>query len=133
MSWEIDLWGANRRSLEAAQAQWLASEENRESIKVSLIGEIATAYFELLDIDNRLEISRNTVAIREESLRIAGLRKKGGVISGLEVQQAEVELASAKIILPNLLHSRLLKENQLSILLGLAPGDIERRNKGVMS
>jgi len=126
LSWEIDLWGANRRSVEAAEALWYASEESRQALAVSLIGEIANAYFELLDIDNRLEISDRTVTLREEAVRIAKLRKKGGVISELEVQQAEVELFSAKITLPSLRRSRFLKENQLSILLGRAPGDIER-------
>jgi NodT family efflux transporter outer membrane factor (OMF) lipoprotein len=105
----------------------MATEESRQAISVSLIGEIAAAYFELLDIDNRLKISERTVASREESIRIARLRKKGGVISKLEVQQAEVELASAKVTLPFLHKNRLIKENYLSILIGQAPGDIERR------
>jgi NodT family efflux transporter outer membrane factor (OMF) lipoprotein len=127
LSWEIDLWGRNRRSMEASEAQWMATEESRQAISVFLIGEIAAAYFELLDIDNRLKISERTVASREESIRIARLRKKGGVISKLEVQQAEVELASAKVTLPFLHKNRLIKENYLSILIGQAPGDIERR------
>ncbi len=126
LSWEIDLWGANRRATEAAEAQWLASKENREALAVSLIGEIATAYFDLLDIDNRIEISENTVLLREESLKISKLRRKGGVISELEVRQSAVEVAKAKAILPGLRRNRLLKENQLSVLLGQAPGDIDR-------
>jgi multidrug efflux system outer membrane protein len=126
VSWEIDLWGANRRSTEAAEAQWQAVLESREALEVSLIGEIATAYFDLLDIDNRLEISELTVETRSESLRIARLRKKGGVISELEVQQAELELAKAESTMPSLRRNRLVKENQLCLLLGRAPGQIER-------
>ena len=126
VSWEIDLWGQKRRSVESAEADWRALEFDRQAITVSLVGEIATAYFKLLDIDNRLAISKDTVETRQESVRIARLRKEGGVISKLEVTQAEVELATAKVTIPTLLHSQTVTENQLSILLGMPPGDIER-------
>ena len=126
VSWEIDLWGQKRRSVEAAGADWRALELDRQALTISLIGEIAAAYFKLLDIDNRLTISERTVSTRKESVRIAKLRKEGGVISKLEVQQAEVELATAKVTIPILLNDRTTTENQLSILLGMPPGDIER-------
>ena len=126
VSWEIDLWGQQRRSVEAAEADWQAIELDRQALTISLIGEIAAAYFRLLDIDNRLAISQDTVDTREESVRIAKLRKEGGVISKLEVTQAEVELATAKVTIPILLNGRTITENQLSILLGMPPGDIER-------
>jgi len=127
VSWEIDLWGQKRRSVEAAEADWQAIELDRQALTISLIGEIAAAYFRLLDIDNRLAISQDTVNTREESVRIAKLRKEGGVISKLEVTQAEVELATAKVTIPILLNGRTITENQISILLGMPPGDIERR------
>ena len=131
LSWEIDLWGKVRRTIEASEARWLATVEERQALRVSLIGQIASVYFELLDIDNRLAISESTVASREEGVHFERLRKDQGVVSELEVQQAEVELASAKARLPLLKRNRLLKENQLSILLGRAPGSIDRdRNLG---
>jgi multidrug efflux system outer membrane protein len=96
-------------------------------MRVSLIAEIAVAYAELLDIDERTRITERTLASREESVRLAKARKQGGVISELEVQQAEVELGSAKTSLPVLYRLRHLKEDQLSILIGQPPGAIERR------
>jgi NodT family efflux transporter outer membrane factor (OMF) lipoprotein len=126
LSWELDLWGEIRRSVEAAKAEWLASEANREAREVSLIGEIATAYFELLDISDRLKISERTVSLRKEALRIAQLRRKAGVISDLEVRQAEVELHSTRVVIPSLRAQRRVKENQLRVLLGQVPGDIRQ-------
>lgn len=126
LSWEIDLWGKHHRGVESSEANMKATAFNRQAITVSLIAEIASTYTKLQDTDNRLEISERTVATRQESVRIARLRKKGGVISKLEVQQAEVELASAKTIIPLLINNQMVQENQLNILLGMPPGSISR-------
>ncbi|MCH1930959.1 efflux transporter outer membrane subunit [Shewanella sp. A25] len=118
LSWEIDLWGENRRASEAAEADYLSEVEKLRLTYVSLISDIASRYYEWLDIEQRFSISSNTVALRQKELEIAKLRHANGVISGLDVRQAEVELQSTKVTLPRLDYERQFKINQLHILLG---------------
>ena len=77
-SWEPDFWGKYKRASEAARADILASEWGRRAILTSLIGQVAAGYFNLRALDSELEISRRTVATREESLRLTEVRERGG-------------------------------------------------------
>ena len=88
-SWEIDLWGRVRRLNEAARAQFLASQEARRGVRLSLIAELAQDYFQLLELDAELEIARRTTNSFGESLRIFNQRLGGGVASKLETDRAE--------------------------------------------
>jgi len=124
--WEIDLWGRLRRATEAARASLLASEEARNGIRLTLEADVARTYFELRDLDSRLEITLGTVTSRRESLEIARLRFEGGLTAQLEVRQAETELAAAEALVPGLEQQRFEKENELSILLGRDPGPVAR-------
>ncbi|WP_349627959.1 efflux transporter outer membrane subunit [Shewanella sp. 10B] len=118
VSWELDLWGANRRASEAAMADYLSEVEKLRLTYVSLISDIASRYYEWLDIEQRYSVSIDTVGLRQKELNIAKLRHANGVISGLDVRQAEVELQSTKVTLPTLDYERKYKINQLHILLG---------------
>ncbi|WP_076537221.1 efflux transporter outer membrane subunit [Shewanella sp. UCD-KL21] len=118
VSWELDLWGANRRRSEAEFANFLSSQEALNLATVSLISDVASCYYEWLDIEQRYQISLNTVELRKKERDLARLRKKNGVISGLQVRQAEVEYQSARVTLPDLDYERSEKANQLRILLG---------------
>ncbi len=118
VSWELDIWGANRRRSEAEYANFLSAQESLNLATISLISDVASRYYEWLDIEQRYQISVNTVALRKKELDLARLRKENGVISGLEVRQAEVEYQSAKVTLPDLDFERGEKANQLRILLG---------------
>ncbi len=118
VSWELDIWGANRRRSEAEYAKFMSAQESLNLATVSLISDVASRYYEWLDIEQRYKISTNTVALRKKELDIARLRKQNGVISGLEVRQAEVEYQNAKVTLPALDFQRSEKQNQLKILLG---------------
>ncbi|RTR33447.1 efflux transporter outer membrane subunit [Shewanella atlantica] len=118
VSWELDIWGANRRRSEAEYANFLSAQESLNLATISLISDVASRYYEWLDIEQRYQISTNTVALRKKELDLARLRKENGVISGLEVRQAEVEYQSAKVTLPDLDFERGEKANQLRILLG---------------
>lgn len=118
VSWELDLWGANRRASEAAMADYLSEVEKLRLTYVSLISDIASRYYEWLDIEQRYSVSIDTVGLRQKELDIAKLRHANGVISGLDVRQAEVELQSTKVTLPTLDYERKYKINQLHILLG---------------
>jgi multidrug efflux system outer membrane protein len=126
VSFEIDLWGRLRRASEAARADLLAVEENRRTVILSLVSAVATAYVNLLDLDRQLEISRSTLRARTESLRIFGLRFKGGTISEMELQQVRSEYEVAVAAIPALEKQIAQQENNLSVLLGRNPGPLAR-------
>jgi len=125
-SWEIDVWGGIRRSNEAAVAQLLATEEGRRGVLLSLVSDVAQAYFELIELDARLQIARETTATYEGIYRIFKDRLEFGVESELEVSRAEGALSSAAATIPELLSQIAAKENQISTLLGKNPGAIPR-------
>jgi multidrug efflux system outer membrane protein len=124
--WEVDLWGRVRRLNESARAQWLASEEARRGVRLSLLSDVATAYFELRELDEELEIARRTTNSFAESLRIFSRRLEGGTASALEAARAEAALDDAAASLPAIRNRISSTENQLCILLGRAPGPIAR-------
>jgi multidrug efflux system outer membrane protein len=131
-SWEIDLWGRLRRLNEAAQAQYLASQEARRDVRISLISQVAQGYFQLLALDQELEIARRTTNSFAESLKIFGERMQGGVVSKLETASAEALLDSTAATVPELERQIALQENQISVLLGQNPGPIIRNHKLLM-
>ncbi len=124
--WEVDLWGRVRRLNESARAQFLASEEARRGIRLSLLSDVATAYFELLELDQELEIAGRTTNSFAESLRIFSQRVEGGTASALESSRAEAALDDAAAAVPAIRQRISATENQLCVLLGRNPGSIER-------
>lgn len=126
LSFEVDLWGRLRRATEAARATLLASEENRKAVVTTLVSEVATAYFNLLDLDLELEIAKRTLNTRQESLRLIQVRQQGGVATMLDVRQAEQLVYSASRTISDT--ERLIEqtENQISLLLGKNPGAVAR-------
>jgi len=125
-SWELDLWGRVRRSTEAAKAQFIASEEGRRGVILSLVGNVATAYINLRALDRQLEISQNTAKSRGDSYLLFKERFAGGVISELELSQNRSQYEEALASIPGLEKAVTLQENGLSILLGRNPGPIAR-------
>jgi outer membrane protein, multidrug efflux system len=125
-SWEIDVWGGIRRANEAAIAQLLATEEGRRGVLLSLVSEVAQAYFELIELDARLDIARKTTAAYEGIYRIFKDRLEFGVGSEMETSRAEGALAAAAATIPELRSQIAAKENQLSTLLGRNPSAIPR-------
>lgn len=126
VGWEIDLFGRLRRATEASRADLLASEESRRGVALSLAATVANSYISLRDLDGELDIARQTLKTREESLRIFDLRYKGGVVSEMEVAQVRSEMEAARIAVTNLELSVAQQENALSALLGRLPGPIAR-------
>jgi outer membrane protein, multidrug efflux system len=126
LSWEIDFWGKFRRATESAQAQLLASEYSLRTIQLSLISEVASTYYLLLDYHQRLEISKKTLVSRLKSLDIIQQRFIEGIIPELDLNQAEVQKEIAASSIP--LFERLIAEteNALRILLGKLPGGIKQ-------
>ena len=126
LSWEADLWGNLRWAKRRALAEYLASVEGARAMRMTLIAQVATAYFELVALDQELDIVRRTVAAREESLAQAQLRFEGGVTSEIPYQQAKVELARSAAMIPDLETEITQKENEISLLAGGYPSVVER-------
>jgi outer membrane protein, multidrug efflux system len=124
--WEVDLWGRVRRLNESARAQFLASEEARHGIRLSLLSDVASDYFRLLELDQALEIARSATNSFDESLRIFMQRAEGGTASDLESSRAEAALADAMAAIPSLQSQVSEAENELCLLLGRNPGPISR-------
>ena len=124
LSWELDIWGFNRRRAEVAAAALESAEWSVYARQVSLIGAIAAAYFNLVAVNEQIALTNSTITTRVQALRIQELRNQSGVISGLEVAQAKVSLAEAEQQMPTLMNARLVFENQLRRLLGEAPAAV---------
>ena len=123
---ELDLFGRLRRSTEAARAQLLSAEENRRSITISLVSNVASSYMILRDLDAQLQIAERTREVREESLEIIQARFDRGTVPRLDVNQAAIELAVASAAVSPAERAVAQTENNLSILLGRNPGNIPR-------
>lgn len=126
LNFEIDIWGRLRKQTAAARADLLATEEARRFVVTTLISDVATAYFSLREFDYELEISRRTLASRQESLRLIQLRQQRGVATMLDVRQAEELVYNATEVIPALEQSIQQTENFLSFLTGRNPSAIER-------
>jgi len=125
LSWEIDFWGKYRRSTEAAISELMASEYSLRTVQISLISEVVSTYFLLLDYHQRLKISRQTLESRLISLDIIQKRFDKGIIPEIDLNQAQIQKEIAAGAIP--LFQRLIAntENALSILMGKFPGEIK--------
>ncbi len=126
LSWELDFWGRLRRLSESARAEYLATEEGRRGVLVSLIGDVMDGYFLLRERDLELEIARQTRDIARDNLRLVELRHTRGAATGLDVHQAEQFLYTATAQIASARRDIEQTENALSLLAGRAPGEIAR-------
>jgi multidrug efflux system outer membrane protein len=125
-AWELDLWGRIRRSSEAARAQYLASDEARRGVTITLVSDVASAYLQLLQLDQELAIQQSATNAYADSYRIFDERRTGGVASDLETDRAAAAWENAAAILPQLELQIATTENQLNVLLGRSPGPVAR-------
>jgi multidrug efflux system outer membrane protein len=126
VSWELDLWGRLRRLNEAARAQYLGAQEQRRGVYLATVAQVAQAYFELRELDARLDIARSTTAAFQETHDLFKRRLTGGTASALETTRAEAALASASAFIPNLERQIQAQENLLCFLVGRSPGPVGR-------
>ncbi len=125
-AYEVDLWGRIRRANEAARASLLATIEAQNTVRQTLVAQVATAYLDLLELDLELLIAQNTYGVRTNSLSLTRSRQEGGVASIQDVHQARILVYTAEAAIADT-HRRIeQQENLLSILLGRNPGHIER-------
>jgi multidrug efflux system outer membrane protein len=129
VAWEADVWGRIRRTNEAARAQYLATEEARRGVMLTLVSDVAQAYFELLDLDLQLNIAQDTTTSFSQTLDLFTRRLEGGVASKLDTSRADGARATAAASIPELERQIVLKENEISVLLGNNPGPVTHSAK----
>ena len=116
--WELDFWGKYRRATEAARADLLATEWGQRAVMTTLVSNVATAYFQLRELDLELEVSKQALTSRQESLRLAKVRATGGVSSMIDVHQSEQLVYEAGGSIPDLERRITQQENLISTLIG---------------
>ncbi|MEO6723794.1 MAG: efflux transporter outer membrane subunit [Blastocatellia bacterium] len=126
LSFELDIWGRLRRATEAARADLLATEENRKAVITTLVGDVSTSYFTLLELDTELEIAKRTLDSRRDSLRLINVREQGGVATMLDVRQAEQLVYTATQTIADTERRMEQTENLISLLLGKNPAEVAR-------
>ena len=125
-SWNLDFWGRYRRATEAARATLLANEWAQREVRATLVANLATAYFQLRELDLELEISQRTFNSRTQSLQLTKTLEQHGINSLLDVRQSEQLVYTAATEIPDFQRQITQQENAISILLGNNPGDVPR-------
>lgn len=125
-SWEIDLWGKLKNSKKAAVARYLSSIEGRNLVLTELITEIASAYHELLSLDQNLKIINETITLQENALEIVKVQKEAAVVNELAVKQFEAQLLNIKGMRYETLQQIAETENRINFLTGRYPETVER-------
>lgn len=126
LSWELDLWGNLRWARSASVAEYLQSVEGQRALKMTIVAEVAQAYYELVALDTELDIVKQTLKAREEGVRLARIRFAGGLTSETAYRQSQVELARTATLVPDLERKISLKENDIAFLAGEYPNRIVR-------
>jgi multidrug efflux system outer membrane protein len=121
VSYEVDLWGKLRAGTTAARADLLATEGARDTVRLALVAQVVRSYFTLNALDARVDLTRRTIALREDALRLQQRRNVNGLISDFELRQLEAEAASVRAQLPPLERDRDTEEAALAVLLGRTP------------
>ena len=132
-TWELDMWGRFRRSIEATDAELLASVASYDDVLVSLIAEVARNYTLLRTLEGQLAVARENVAIQQRSFDIADAKFKGGTVTELDSAQAASLLHSTEAQIPALESSIRQTQNTLCILLGIPPQDLQPMLGGARS
>jgi multidrug efflux system outer membrane protein len=126
VTFQLDLFGRLRRATEAARAQLLATEEAQRVVMLTLVSDVASDYFTLLQLDLQLQITRDTVKTQEDSVKLTSYRLEHGVATKLDVLQAQQVLDTANAQIPDLERQIGQEEDAISILLGNYPQDVVR-------
>ncbi|HUL70276.1 MAG TPA: efflux transporter outer membrane subunit [Gemmatimonadales bacterium] len=126
LNWELDLWGRVRRQSEQANAAYMATEEARRGVLISLVSDVAQTYFELMQLDAQVAATRANMEALQRAHDLFKAKLEGGAASRLEVSRALGQLASVSAQLPELQRQIVAKENQINLLVGRPPGPVTR-------
>jgi outer membrane protein, multidrug efflux system len=125
-AFQLDFFGRLRRATEASRAQLLATEEGQRTVTLTLVSEVASSYFTLLQLDLELQITKDTVETQQGSVKLTSLRLDHGVATKLDVLQAQQVLDTANAQIPDLERQIGQTEDAISILLGNYPAPVAR-------
>lgn len=123
-AFELDFWGRVKNLTEAARAGFLATAEAREAFRLSLIADVANAYFTLQEFEERSILARATLDSRAESRRLIAKRREVGLAGDLDFLTADAAYESARAEVANLERSRAVAANALTLLVGTAPQNL---------
>jgi multidrug efflux system outer membrane protein len=123
-AWTPDFWGLYRRQTEAARAQLLGQVWAQRAVRLTLVQQVATLYFQLRALDRQLDITQQTIKVRQDSLNLTKTLESGGSVPLSDVRQAEQLLYTATSQVPQLEEQIQQSENSLSFLLGQDPGPV---------
>lgn len=126
LGWEADIWGKIRSNKRAANASYLQSIAANQAVKTQLISSIASTYYQLLAVDAQIKLAEETLINRNESIEVIVALKDAGNVNEVGVKQTEAQKYATEIIIADLKQSVIVLENTMSVLLGQAPGKIER-------
>ena len=129
--WEVDIFGAGRRALDASTADLEATEAGLHDAQVSLAAELAVNYVEVRSLQARIGIARENLALQTETRQIAGWRHQAGLVSGLDYDQARASEAQTQAQIPALESSLAEAKNRIAVLLGSAPGSVDEKLSAV--
>ncbi len=125
--WEADIWGGNRRAIEAAKADIMTEEANLESVKVSLAGELAQTYVQMRTYQERIRVTKKNVEAQAETLAMLESKLRAGLSDELSVEQARYNLEDTRASLPDLFSGLEGSINSLAVLTGTIPGQLHDR------
>jgi NodT family efflux transporter outer membrane factor (OMF) lipoprotein len=128
-SWELDIWRKLRNAKDAAVKRYISSIEGRNFVITQLISEIASSYFELLALDNQLEILKSNIDIQNNALNIVRLQKQAGKVTELAVKKFEAEVLKNKSLIFNIQQKINVTENKINFLVGRYPQKIKRNSE----
>lgn len=128
-SWEIDIWGKLRNQRKSAVASYLASIEGVNFVISNLVTDIAIAYYELVALDNELEIIQQFIRKQQEALDVVKAKKEAARVNELAVQQFQAQLLNTQAMEKKVLQEITETENKINFLLGRFPQTIERKKE----
>ena len=126
VAWEIDVWGRIRRSTEAARASFFASEEARRGVMLTLVSDVAAAYFQLLELDSELVIASQSSETYGRTLDLFTQRYQQGTDTMLSTDRAQAALQGSLATIARLKRQIVQEENEISVLLGRSPEGTDR-------
>lgn len=126
LSWEADIWGKIRSVKRGAEADYLGTVAAHQAVKSRLISAIASTYYQLITLDEQIEVTEKTIETRRRSFETTQALKNAGRVTEVAVKQTEAQIYNAEALLVDLKNNAMLIENTLSILLGGGPREIMR-------
>ncbi|MFC5863190.1 efflux transporter outer membrane subunit [Acidicapsa dinghuensis] len=132
-AWTPDFWGLYRKQTEAARDQMLAQAWAQRAVRMTLVGQVATSYFTLRSLDQQLEVAKQTLKARQDSLDLTKRLEQGGSAPLSDVREAEQLLYTASAEIPQLQEQIQQQENTMSLLLGKPPGSVAHTDPSALS